>query len=154
MEGGVPAVLHHSLVIPRPRQRLPPTRPCGSSWSGLLQVGRFCGTLPPRAKHTADSRRGGVALPQQYNIILIYVILFALLYFLLIRPQQVQRRRRQEMLSKLKKGDRVVTLGGFHATIVDLKDEVLTLEIAPNVRVKADRSAVSYVRSKQEKDDG
>lgn len=93
-------------------------------------------------------------MPQQYNIILIYIILFALLYFLLIRPQQVQRRRRQEMLSKLKKGDRVVTLGGFHATVVDLKDEVLTLEIAPNVRVKADRSAVSYVRSRQEKDDG
>ena len=54
------------------------------------------------------------------------------------------------MLEVLKRGDRVVTVGGIHATIADIKDDVLSLYLAPNLRVKADRSAVSYVRSKGE----
>ena len=71
-------------------------------------------------------------------------------YLLLIRPQMVQQRRRREMLKALKKGDRVVTIGGLHATIWDIDDDnTLTLELAPNLRVKADRGAVSYVRGKR-----
>jgi preprotein translocase subunit YajC len=52
------------------------------------------------------------------------------------------------MLSAVKRGDRVVTVGGLHATVADVKDEILSLDLAPNVRVKADRSAISYVRSR------
>jgi len=73
----------------------------------------------------------------------------AVFYLMFIRPQQMQSRRRREMLSKLKKGDRVVTLGGLHATIQDVDGEMLTLELTPNLRVKADRGGVSYVRNKK-----
>jgi preprotein translocase subunit YajC len=68
----------------------------------------------------------------------------------MIRPQRVQQRKRREMLASIKRGDRVVTLGGIHATVADIKDDVLTLDLAPNVRVKADRGSVSYLRSKGE----
>ncbi|MDR7556619.1 MAG: preprotein translocase subunit YajC [Armatimonadota bacterium] len=87
----------------------------------------------------------------QIPLIAIYVLFFALIYLLMIRPQRVQQRKRREMLNALKRGDRVVTIGGLHATIADIKDDVLTLDLAPNVRVKADRGAVSYVRSRSEK---
>lgn len=83
------------------------------------------------------------------GVILFYVLLFAVFYLLLIRPQQVQQRKRRQMLSKLKKGDRIVTVGGLHATIQDVDAEMLTLELAPNLRVKADRGAVSYVRTRK-----
>ena len=83
------------------------------------------------------------------SVIVFYVLLLVVFYLLLIRPQQVQQRRRREMLGKLKKGDRVVTLGGLHATIHDVDSDTLTLELAPNLRVKADRSAVSYVRTRR-----
>jgi preprotein translocase subunit YajC len=43
-----------------------------------------------------------------------------------------------------------VTLGGIHATIADMKDDVVVLDLAPNVRVKADRGSISYVRGKGE----
>lgn len=86
------------------------------------------------------------------SVIVFYVLLLVVFYLLLIRPQQVQQRRRREMLSKLKKGDRVVTAGGLHATIHDLDDDMLTLELTPNVRVKADRSAVSYVRTRKKEE--
>ena len=83
------------------------------------------------------------------SVIVFYVLLLVVFYLLLIRPQQKQQRARREMLRKLKKGDRVVTIGGLHATIHDLDDEMLTLELAPNLRVKADRGAVSYVRTRK-----
>lgn len=83
------------------------------------------------------------------NMVIFYVLLLVVFYVLLIRPQQVQQRKRRAMLGKLKKGDRVVTNGGLHATIHDVDEEMLTLELAPNLRVKADRSAVSYVRSRK-----
>ena len=79
-----------------------------------------------------------------------YALILVVFYLLMIRPQRQQARKRREMLGGLKRGDRVVTLGGIHASIADIKDDVLTLDLAPNVRVKADRGSVSYVRSKGE----
>ena len=91
--------------------------------------------------------QAGSRLPT--NAIIFYVLLLVVFYMLLIRPQQVQQRKRRAMLGKLKKGDRVVTMGGLHAMIHDVDEETLTLELAPNLRVKADRSAVSYVRGRK-----
>lgn len=83
------------------------------------------------------------------SVIVFYVLLLVVFYLLLIRPQQVQQRKRRQMLSKLKKGDRVVTMGGLHATIHDVDEDSLTIELTPNLRVKADRGAVSYVRGRK-----
>lgn len=84
-----------------------------------------------------------------YNIIILYVALFAVIYLFMIRPQQAQQRRRREMLGKLKKGDRIVTVGGLHGTLLDIDGDTVTVELAPNIRVKADRSAVSYLRNRK-----
>lgn len=86
------------------------------------------------------------------GIIVFYVALLVVFYLLMIRPQQTQQRRRRDMLGKLKKGDRIVTVGGLHATIHDLENDTLTLELAPNLRVKADRGGISYVRSRKKED--
>ncbi len=91
---------------------------------------------------------------QGIPIIALYVVAIVVFYLLMMRPQQVQRRRRREMLSKLKKGDRVVTAGGLHATIQDVDGDLLTLELAPNLRVKADREGVNYVRGRKDKEPG
>lgn len=86
---------------------------------------------------------------QTLSVLIVWVFLLAAFYFLLIRPQQQQQKRRREMLAKLKKGDRVVTVGGLHATIAEIHGDEITLELAPNVRVRADRSAVGAVRSRR-----
>jgi preprotein translocase subunit YajC len=78
-----------------------------------------------------------------------YVLILAIFYLLLIRPNQQQQKRRREMLSKLRKGDRVVTVGGIYAVITDVQDDHIMLELAPNLKVKADRSAVGSVRSRR-----
>jgi preprotein translocase subunit YajC len=93
-------------------------------------------------------------MPQQgvqVTALIPLILFFVFLYFLVWRPQAMQARRRREMLKSLRQGDRVVTVGGLHATVLDIKDEILTLELAPNVRVKADRAGVQGVRGRQAK---
>ena len=70
------------------------------------------------------------------------VAVFVFFYFVFLRPQQLQQRRHREMLGRLKKGDRVLTRGGLYGVILEVKDNDLMLELAQNVRVRADRSAV------------
>lgn len=70
------------------------------------------------------------------------LVVFAVFYVFLIRPQQKQQKRHREMLGRLKKGDRVLTRGGLYGVVMEVKDNDLMLELAQNVRVKADRSAV------------
>lgn len=73
------------------------------------------------------------------------LIVFVVFYFFLIRPQQGQQRQHREMLGRLKKGDRVLTRGGLYGVILEVKDKDLMLELAQNVRVRADRSAVQTI---------
>lgn len=68
-------------------------------------------------------------------------------YFIVIAPANRQRRKTQEMLSSLKKGDRVLTTGGIYGTIQGVEADVVYLKIAENVKVKIARSAVSGVIS-------
>jgi len=85
---------------------------------------------------------------QQIAQLLPLVVIFAVFYFIAIRPQQAQQRRHREMLGRLKKGDRVLTRGGLYGVVVELKDNRLLLELAQNVRVQADRTAVQAVVNK------
>lgn len=73
------------------------------------------------------------------------IIMFAIFYFLLIRPQQKRQKQRNAMLASLKKGDKVVTIGGVHGTIQDIGDDAVTLRIAHNVNVTFDRGAINSV---------
>ena len=77
------------------------------------------------------------------------IIMFAIFYFLLIRPQQKKAKQHREMLSALKKGDRVVSSGGLHGVVTGLTDDLVTMEIAPKVRVKVSRGSISGVARKE-----
>jgi preprotein translocase subunit YajC len=72
-------------------------------------------------------------------------IIFVIFYFLLIRPQQKQQKKLQSMLGSMRKGDQVVTRGGIHGKIFGIADNIITVEIAENVRVKMGRDAVVHV---------
>jgi preprotein translocase subunit YajC len=75
--------------------------------------------------------------------IFMILAMFAIFYFLLIRPQQKQRKQHNEMLAALKKGDRVITSGGLYGEISGIKDDLITMEIAPKVRVKVSRNSIA-----------
>ncbi|MFP4087727.1 MAG: preprotein translocase subunit YajC [Desulfobacteraceae bacterium] len=76
------------------------------------------------------------------------ILMFAIFYFLLIRPQQKKAKQHKQLLSSLKKGDRIVSSGGLHGLITGIADDVVTVEIAPKVRVKISRGSISGVTGK------
>ena len=77
------------------------------------------------------------------------IIVFVVFYIFLIRPQQIQQKKRREMLDGLKKGDKVVTVGGIHGEITAIQDDDLTLRIADKVEIKLSRAGVSRVKGKE-----
>ena len=70
------------------------------------------------------------------------ILMFVIFYFLLIRPQQKKTKQHREMISGLKKGDRIITSGGIHGRITGLDETTLTVEISDRVRVKVARGNV------------
>lgn len=72
-----------------------------------------------------------------------FVLMFAVFYFLLIRPQQKKQKTRALMLNQLKKGDKVVTIGGMHGTIVEITDDIVVLRVNDATKITFDRSAVN-----------
>ncbi|MET0425450.1 MAG: preprotein translocase subunit YajC, partial [Actinoplanes sp.] len=88
----------------------------------------------------AEASSGGSFTP-----LLLIVLLFAVMYFLMIRPQQKRRREALQMQKSLGPGDQVVTIGGLHGEVVEADDDVVTLEIAPDVQVRFARPAIARV---------
>ncbi|MDP8265093.1 MAG: preprotein translocase subunit YajC [Candidatus Aceula lacicola] len=75
-----------------------------------------------------------------------YALIFAVFYFLVIKPQKEKQKNQQQMLSDLKKNDEVVTSGGIHGTIVNLKESTIIVRIDDSVKVEVDRGAVLRVK--------
>jgi preprotein translocase subunit YajC len=71
--------------------------------------------------------------------------MLAIFYFLLIRPQQKRQKATQAMIAALKNGDKVVTTAGIYGTVSGIKDDVVILKIAENVKIEILKSAVSAV---------
>nr|BFE69572.1 preprotein translocase subunit YajC [Actinoplanes digitatis] len=90
----------------------------------------------------AQAQGGGSFMP-----LLLIVLLFGVMYFMMIRPQQKRRREAQQMQSALGPGDDIVTIGGLHATVVSVDDDVITVEISPGVNVRFARPAIARVVS-------
>jgi len=87
----------------------------------------------------------GAVGPGPIVTILPFVLIFVIMYFMVIRPQQKKAREHQDMLSKLKRNDEVMTSGGIYGKVIDLKETVVTLEVAPNVRIRVHRPQISAV---------
>lgn len=91
---------------------------------------------------------GGGGLMQT---IIMMVLIFGVFYFLMIRPQQKKVKAHREMVSALRRGDKVVTAGGIYGTVAKVMNEAeVALEIADGVRVRVARGTISEVISKTE----
>ncbi|MBI3616186.1 MAG: preprotein translocase subunit YajC [Candidatus Omnitrophica bacterium] len=82
-------------------------------------------------------------MPNPMVNLLPIVLIFFVMYFLLIRPQQQQQKKTEKMQGGLKKNDSVVTYGGIHGVVVNVKPDTVTLRADENVRLEVDKSAIS-----------
>lgn len=98
----------------------------------------------------APPEGGGAARP--IASLLPILLIFLVFYLLILRPQMKKQKAHQKMIDELQKGDEIVTSGGIHGTIVNLKDDIVVLKIAENVKIELSRAAVAHVKSKQTKE--
>ena len=76
------------------------------------------------------------------------VLIFIVFYFLLIRPQKKTQDEHKKMVAGLKKNDEVITAGGIHGTIMNVKDTTVTLKVDDNVKVEVQKSSVMSMKRK------
>ena len=79
------------------------------------------------------------------SVLPMMVLMFVIIYFLKIRPEQKKQKQRQKMIQEMKKGDKVLTVGGMYGKIHNVKGDIIVLEIANNINVEVTKSAVSSV---------
>ena len=105
----------------------------------------------PFFARTAHAMGGGGASgsadPQQQLLgLLPLVAMFAIFYCLLIRPQQKKAKEQKLMLEALKRGDEVVTASGMLGRVANIADDVVTVEVAPEVKIKFQKAAITSVK--------
>ncbi len=74
------------------------------------------------------------------------IFIFVIFYFLLIRPQQKKAKEHQKMLNDLMKGDEVVTNGGIHGTVTNIRGNLVDIKIAQDVKVVFSKETISVVK--------
>jgi preprotein translocase subunit YajC len=82
---------------------------------------------------------GGGGFTSLIPLLLIIVVF----YFLIIRPQQARARQQRALVSSVGPGDRIVTIGGLHGTVVSVDEDTMRLEAAPNVVLTFSKQAIA-----------
>jgi len=77
--------------------------------------------------------------------LIFFALIFFIFYFMILRPQQKRQKERQKMLDSLKKGDKIITAGGIHGTVVGLEDKTVLVQIAENTKVKLEKGSISSI---------
>ncbi|MCM1369438.1 MAG: preprotein translocase subunit YajC [Candidatus Amulumruptor caecigallinarius] len=78
--------------------------------------------------------------------ILMIVAMIAIFYFVMIRPQSKKQKELKKQREAMQKGDRVVTAGGIHGRIREIKEDTIMVEVAPNTEIKIDKASVFPVQ--------
>jgi preprotein translocase subunit YajC len=101
----------------------------------LVLVGAM--SLFAQAAPAAKGQQGSM------QFLLMMGVIFAIIYFLMIMPQKKKQKETQNMLSNVKKGDKIVTIGGMIGTIGNVKDHTFMIKIADNTVVEYRKSAIA-----------
>ena len=76
-----------------------------------------------------------------------FIAIIAIFYFLIMRPQNKKQKETQKMLSSLRKGDRVTTIGGMHGVIQSVRERTVVIKVDDNVKIEFNRTAIAGVEA-------
>ena len=88
-----------------------------------------------------DAPQMGNPLIQLFPIFVIFLIF----YFMILRPQQDKQKQLKNMIANLKKNDQIVTSGGIHGTVINVKEHTIIMRIDDNVKVEIDKEAITTI---------
>ena len=87
--------------------------------------------------------------PQMTSSLVMFAAIILIFYFLIIRPQKKREKETKDMLNALKKGDKVVSIGGIHGTVISVKENTVVVKVDDNARIEFTKSAISQVLNKE-----
>ncbi len=87
----------------------------------------------------AQPAEGGGGFATFIPLILVIVVF----YFFFIRPQMKKQKEAKKYREALKKGDKIITIGGIHGKITEVQEKTFTIEVAPNIHFRIEKSAVA-----------
>ena len=92
-------------------------------------------------------------MPQQQVPFMIQVLplvfFFFIFYFILIKPQQKKQKEHKNLIESIKKNEEVVTMGGVHGTVTNVKEKTFILRVDDNTKIEIDKSSIAYVKRKR-----
>jgi preprotein translocase subunit YajC len=88
----------------------------------------------------ASSTQGSILMP-----IVTFGLVFVIFYFFIIRPQNKKQKDTEKMISAVKKGDKVITIGGVHGEVTSTKEQTLIVKVDENCKIEFSRSAIASV---------
>lgn len=118
---------------------------------GGLGLGGLMSMANAQAQTAVPAPAGSAAAPGQpgqpgfVGMVMPFALMFGVFYFLMIRPQQKKMKEQKEMMSALKAGDEILTASGFLGKIVSVADQVATVDLGDNVKVRILKSQISQV---------
>jgi preprotein translocase subunit YajC len=86
--------------------------------------------------------------PNPLTMFLPMILIFVVIYLLIIRPQKKKEDTRQKMVAAVKKGDKVVTIGGMHGSVTQVDETSVLVQVDSSVKVRIEKNALSSVVSK------
>ncbi|MEI6875709.1 MAG: preprotein translocase subunit YajC [Spirochaetota bacterium] len=92
----------------------------------------------------------GDATGSMLSTLIPFALVFVIFYFLIIRPQNKKQKEAKKMIEAVKKGDKVVTIGGVHAIVDKVKETTIVLKVDDNTRMEFSKSAVATVLAKSD----
>ena len=86
--------------------------------------------------------------PSPFSQFIPFILIFVIFYFLLIRPQKQKQKKLQLQVDAMRPGDKVITLGGIHGLITNIKKQSVTVKVDNNTKIQFEKSAIATVISK------
>lgn len=86
--------------------------------------------------------QGGQQQGGGMSLILMMLAIFVVMYFLMIRPQQKKQKELAKFRNQLKKGDKIVTIGGIYGTVDEIEERTILMDVDKNVKIRVDKSSV------------
>lgn len=87
------------------------------------------------------------------NMLLWFVVFFAIIYFIIIRPNSKQQKARRAMLDSVRVREKVITIGGIHGTVTRIDEDTVTIKVADNVEIEFLRTAIQSIIDREDKEE-
>ena len=111
----------------------------------LITILVFVGGCFPTGGGEGGEEGGGIS---SIYMIVFLVLIFAVFYFVMIRPQRKKQKEHQQMAQELKRGDKVITIGGIHGTIESISEDSVVIKVESGTIMRMTKNSIAGVKQK------